>query len=124
MQDSKRNTRKCDTFRHKNKFETKTSVSRRRRIAQMLKRSQSWLQLHNNANCKIGILKTMDPTLHHKMKARQPRMDLAPKLQTRRHQHRNRNRNRQLSVLIVNIETDALTEGNQGTVDKFGHFSR
>ena len=43
-----------------------------------------------------------------------PMMDLAPRLQTRRHQHRNRNRNRntniQLSVLIVNIETDVQAE--------------
>ena len=31
-------------------------------------------------------------------------------MQIRRHQHRNYNRNRQLSMLIVNIETDAQTE--------------
>ena len=36
-----------DTFGYKNKFETKTSVSRRRRIAQMWKRSQSLLQYCN-----------------------------------------------------------------------------
>ena len=34
-------------FGYKNKFETKTSVSRRRRIAQMLERSQSLLQYCN-----------------------------------------------------------------------------
>ena len=35
-----------------------------------------------------------------------------------RYLSRNRNRNRQLSV-IANIETDAETEWNQGTLDKF-----
>ena len=34
--------------------------------------------------CRIGILLTMDPTLHYKMKARQPTMDLVTGLQTRR----------------------------------------
>ena len=34
-------------------------------------------------------------------------MDVAPRLQTRRH---HRHRNKQLSVLIVNVETDAQTE--------------
>ena len=33
--------------------------------------------------CRIGILLTMDPTLHHKMKARQPMMDLVTGLQNR-----------------------------------------
>ena len=50
------------------------------------------------------------------MKARQPMMDLAPRLQRHKHRNRNRkrnrnrNRNRQLSVRIVNIETDAQVE--------------
>ena len=115
----------CDIFGYKNKFETKISVSRRRRIAKLWVRSQLLCQNYNSiANCKIDILRTMDPTLHYKMNARQPMMDLSQRLQIRRHQQRNRNRNRQLSMLIVNIETDAQTEWNQGTVDKFGYFSR
>ena len=46
----------------------------------MLERSQSLLQYYNN----IGVLRTMDPTLHFKMKARQPMLDLVTGLQTRR----------------------------------------
>ena len=48
--------------------------------------------------CRIGILLTMDPTLHYKMKG-----TAAPvHTETRNQKHRNRH----LSTLIVNIETD------------------
>ena len=107
-------TQRCT--KNKIKVETKTSESRRRRIAQMLERSQSLLQYYSNiANCMIGILRTMDPTLHYKM------------MVTSRWwiwRRSCRLGDRHLSVLIVNIETDAQAECNQGTVDKFGRFSR
>ena len=85
------------------------------------------------SNCELVFYKTMDPTVHYKMKAdetcdgsgerlqpgrtqrpryvhRQPRYVHRDPMQTRRHQHRNKSRNRQLPVLIVNTETDAQTE--------------
>ena len=64
---------------------------------QMFERSQSLFQYYNNiTNCKMGILLTMHPTLHYKMNAdeacdgsgdgcKPDVMDLAPRLQTRRH---------------------------------------
>ena len=106
----------------KNESKMETSVSRRclqRRTAQMLERSQSLLQDYNNiANCKIGILLTVDPTIHYKMKADEVYDGsgdrVADPTWTRSHEHRNR----QLSALIVNIETDVQAEWNQLMVDK------
>ena len=83
------------------------------------------------SNCRLVFYRTMDPALHYKRKVDeahdgsgerlQPRCAQRPRhvhrdpqymhrnpMQNRRHQHRNRNR--QLSLLIVNIETDAQTE--------------
>ena len=74
------------------------------------------LELQCCSNRKIGILQTMDPTLNNKMKADEAYDGSCEGLQPRyvhrdpRYVHRNRNRDRQLSVLIVNIETDAQTE--------------
>ena len=60
--------------------------------------------------CRIGILLIMDPTLHCKMKADEPMMDLMTGLQTRCERKKHEHRNRQLSALIVNIETDEQAE--------------
>ena len=108
-----------DTSGYQNKFKTKTSVSKKKRIAQILERCQSLLQYLNVVQiARLVFYKTMDPTLHYKMKADeandgsgerlQPRYVHRDPMQTRRNWHRNRNR--QLSLLIVNIETDAQTE--------------
>ena len=63
--------------------------------------------------CRIGILLTMDPTLHWKMKAEEACDGSSDGLQTR-HEHKNtgkqEHRNRPLSALIVNIETDVQAE--------------
>ena len=56
--------------------------------------------------CRIGILLTMDPTLHCKIQDDEPVMDLVTGLQTQRFEHRKRN----LSTLVVNIETDVHAE--------------
>ena len=121
--EQRREQKICETSGYKNKFKTKTSSSRRRRIVQILERCQSLLQQCNVVQiARLVFNKTMDPTLHYKMKTDeaydktgerpQPRYVHGDPMQTRRHLHRNRNRNRnrQLSVLIVNIETDAQTE--------------
>ena len=129
-QDIKGNTKMYGAFGYQNKFKTETSVSRRRRIAQMLERNQSLLQYYNNiANCKIGILRTMDPTLHYKMKADEacdgsgerllPRCTQRPRylhrnhqyvhrdpMQTRRHQHRMSNRHQKQKQTIVSASRE------------------
>ena len=102
-------------------MKTKTTVSRRRRIAQILEGCQSLIQYYNVVQmARWAFYKAMDPTLHCKMKAKRPQRpevrvcaeasvhntERTP-MQILRHQHRNRNR--QLSV-IVNIETDAQNE--------------
>ena len=98
----KGNTKMHGTFGYRNKFRTKTSVSRKKRFAQILDRGQALLQY-----CKViqiaslVFYKAMDPTLHYKMKADEVYDGPGDK---------NRSRNRQLSTLIVNIETDAQTE--------------
>ena len=59
-----------DTFGYPNMFKTKTSVSRRKRIVQILERCRSLLQYCNVAQtARLVFYKTMDPTLHCTMKA-------------------------------------------------------
>ena len=69
-QDIKGHTKMYDTFGYWNKFKTKTSVSRRKRIAPILERGQSLLQYCNVVQiAKLVVYKSMDPTLYYKMKA-------------------------------------------------------
>ena len=67
--------------------------------------------------CRIGILLTMDPTLHYKMKVMKLMLDLVKGLQPRFRQRpdvitrrQREHRNIQLSTLIVNIEADVQAE--------------
>ena len=97
-----------------------TSVSRkclRRRTAQMLERSQSPLQYHNN----IAGLQDWYSTDHRSHTPRQdegdePLMDLVKDcspdidIETRRDHGRQEHRNRPLSALIVNIVMDVQAE--------------
>ena len=122
------------TFGYRNKVKTKTSVSRRTRIAKMLEGCQSLLQYfkmlfkwHDGGHgsrtplqdegetpvmdlvegcCRPdtktetrGTCVCAEATIHNSKRT---------PMQIRRHLHMNRNR--QLSMLIVNIETDAQTE--------------
>ena len=65
----KGNTKMHGTFGYQNKFKTKTSVSRKKRIAQILERGQSLLQFCNVIQiARLVFYKAMDPTLHYKMK--------------------------------------------------------
>ena len=95
------------TFGYQKKFKTKTSVSRRKRIAQIWEGFHSSLQYCNVVQiARLVFYRTMDPTLHYKMKADEvydgsveglqprkrtrqtrcePMVDVAPRLQTRRH---------------------------------------
>ena len=57
------------TFGYQNKFKTKTSVSRKKRIAQILEGCQSLLQYKNVVQI-ARFYKAIDPTLHYKMKAK------------------------------------------------------
>ena len=58
------------TFGYQNKFNTKTSMPRKKRIAQMWERCHSLLQYCNVVQiARLAFYKTMDPTLHYKMKA-------------------------------------------------------
>ena len=70
-QDSERSTLTRGSSGYKNESKTETSASRRclqRRTSQMLERSQSLLSTTTTLRlCRIGILLTMDPTLHYKM---------------------------------------------------------
>ena len=66
----KGNTKTHGTFGYQNTFKTKTSVSRKNRIAQMLERGQSLPQYYNVIQiARLLFYKAMDPTLHCKMKA-------------------------------------------------------
>ena len=62
-QDIKGNTKMYDTFGYLNKFKTKTSVSRRQRIEQILERCQSLLQYYNVV--QIGRLVSTRPWIPH-----------------------------------------------------------
>ena len=67
---TKENTKMYGTFGYQNKFKTKASVSRWKRIAQILERCQSLLQYCKVIQiARLVFYKTMDPTLHYKMKA-------------------------------------------------------
>ena len=58
------------TFGYQNKFKTKTSVLRKKIIAQKLERGQSLLQYCNVIQIvRMVFYKAMDPALHFKMKA-------------------------------------------------------
>ena len=66
----KGNTKMHGTSGYQNKFKTKTSVSRKKGIAQILERGQSLLQYCNVIQiARLVFYKAMDPTLHYKMKA-------------------------------------------------------
>ena len=94
-QDIKGNTKMYDTFGYQNKFKTKTSVPRRKRIAQILDRCKSLLQHCDVVQiARFVFYKTMDPTLHYKMKADEACDGSGERLQFRRTQrpryvHRN-----------------------------------
>ena len=70
-QDSERNTLTRGTCGHKNEFKTETSVSRRCLQRRSVRRCWNEASLCFNTTtlqvCRIGILLTMDPTLHYKM---------------------------------------------------------
>ena len=65
----KENTKMHGTFGYKNKIKTKTSVPRKKRIAQILERDLSSLQYCNDIQTtRLVFCKAMDPTLHYHMK--------------------------------------------------------
>ena len=131
-------TQRCTVLLDTRTSSRQVTVSRRKRFAQILEGCQSLLSvLQCFSNCKMGILQghgSRTPATRRRMtnaydgsgekglqaryECREPRYMCVQKprcrtqrdtpMHIRRHQHRNRNR--QLSMLIVNIETDAQTE--------------
>ena len=64
----------------------------------------------------------MDPTLHYKMKADEAHDGSGKGLQPR-YVHRDPMQEQKV-FSVVNIEPDVHAECNEGTVNKFGYFSR
>ena len=105
-QGTRRYARLLDT---RNKFKMEASVSRKRRLAQMLESSQSFASvLQCCSNCKIGILQDHGSHTPLQDEGEEPMMGLASSLQTR-YEHTQNQKQKQTVVSVDREHRDECT---------------